>query len=200
MIAPDVELGQNVVIHHPDQVNLFGCKVGDNCKIASFVEIQRGVVLGRNVKIEPFVFIPTGVTIEDGVFVGLHVCFSNDRYPSAVDDKGELLRSETGRSSPRSSAGARASAPTPRSFAGSRSAKAPWSGLGPLSHTTSRPIRWWLEIRPGWSDLVLDGGAAHRCALANGSSSWLEHRSAGRAGAQVGARCPRPRYFGPAAV
>src|SRR5258708_34645264 len=92
MIAPDVELGQNVVIHHPDQVNVFGCKVGDNCKIASFVEIQHGVVLGRNVKIEPLVFIPTGVTIEDGVFVGPHVCFSNDRYPSAVDDKGELLQ------------------------------------------------------------------------------------------------------------
>ncbi len=91
MIAPDVELGPNVVVHHPDQVNLFGCKVGDNCKIASFVEIQRGVVLGRNVKIEPFVFIPTGVTIEDGVFVGPHVCFSNDRYPSAVDDEGKLL-------------------------------------------------------------------------------------------------------------
>src|SRR5258708_20186974 len=92
MIAPDVELGQNVVIHHPDQVNVFGCKVGDNCKIASFVEIQHGVVLGSNVKIEAFVFIPTGVTIEDGVFVGPHVCFSNDRYPSAVDDKGELLQ------------------------------------------------------------------------------------------------------------
>lgn len=91
MIAPDVELGKDVVIHHPDQVNLYGCKVGDNCKIASFVEIQRGVVLGRNVKIEAFVFIPTGVTIEDGVFVGPHVCFSNDRYPSAVDEQGKLL-------------------------------------------------------------------------------------------------------------
>src|SRR3989442_11696876 len=92
MIAPDVELGENVVLHHPDQVNLYGCKVGDNCKIASFVEIQRGVVVGSNVKIEAFVFIPTGVTIEDGVFVGPHVCFSNDRYPAAVDEKGKLLK------------------------------------------------------------------------------------------------------------
>jgi acetyltransferase-like isoleucine patch superfamily enzyme len=92
MITADVELGQNVVIHHPEQVNLYGCQIGDNCRIASFVEIQRGVVLGRNVKVEAFAFIPTGVTIEDGVFVGPHVCFSNDRYPAAVDEKGKLLQ------------------------------------------------------------------------------------------------------------
>src|SRR2546422_3083707 len=91
MIAPDVELGLNVTVHHPEQVNLYGCKVGDNCKIASFVEIQRGVVLGRNVKVEAFAFIPSGVTIEDGVFIGPHVCFSNDRYPAAVDENGKLL-------------------------------------------------------------------------------------------------------------
>jgi UDP-2-acetamido-3-amino-2,3-dideoxy-glucuronate N-acetyltransferase len=91
MIAPDVELGANVVVHHPDQVNLYGCKIGDNCRIAAFVEIQAGAVLGRNVKVEAFAFIPTGVTIEDGVFIGPHVCFSNDRYPTAVDDTGNLL-------------------------------------------------------------------------------------------------------------
>src|SRR5258708_9477827 len=92
MIATDVDLGQNVIVLHPDQVNLYGCKVGDHCKIGSFVEIQRGVVLGQNVKVEALVFIPTGVTIEDGVFVGPHVCFSNDRYPAAIDDKGRLLQ------------------------------------------------------------------------------------------------------------
>jgi acetyltransferase-like isoleucine patch superfamily enzyme len=91
MIADDVNLGDGVVIHHPDQVNLYGCTVGDGCKIASFVEIQRGVVLGRNVKVEAFAFIPTGVTIEDGAFIGPHVCFTNDRYPAAVGDRGELL-------------------------------------------------------------------------------------------------------------
>jgi acetyltransferase-like isoleucine patch superfamily enzyme len=91
MIAPDVRLGSNVTIHHPELVNLYGCSIGDNCKIASFVEIQRGVVLGRNVKIEAFAFIPTGVTIEDGAFIGPHVCFTNDRYPRAVGDDGELL-------------------------------------------------------------------------------------------------------------
>src|SRR5258708_36193551 len=91
MIATDVDLGQNVIVLHPDQVNLYGCKVGDNCKIASFVEIQRGVVLGQNVKVEAFVFIPTGVTIEDGAFVGPHVCFSSDRYPAAIAAKGRIL-------------------------------------------------------------------------------------------------------------
>lgn len=90
-IAPDVTLGQNVVIYHPDLVNLYGCSIGDECKIATFVEIQRGVVLGRRVKVEAFAFIPSGVTIEDGAFVGPHVCFTNDRYPAAVDAEGNLL-------------------------------------------------------------------------------------------------------------
>lgn len=93
-IAPDVTLGQNVVIFHPELVNLYGCTIGDECKIATFVEIQRGVVLGRRVKIEAFAFIPSGVTLEDGVFVGPHVCFTNDRYPRAVDADGELLGGE----------------------------------------------------------------------------------------------------------
>lgn len=93
MITPDVILGRDVTIHHPEQVNLYGCAIGDNCKIASFVEIQRGAVLGRNVKVEAFAFIPTGVMIEDGAFIGPHVCFTNDRYPSAVDESGELLTS-----------------------------------------------------------------------------------------------------------
>src|SRR5262245_33247550 len=91
MIAPDVELGAGVVIHHPEQVNLYGCTIGDNCKIASFVEIQRGVVLGANVKVEAFAFIPSGVVVEAGAFVGPHVCFTNDRYPRAVDEEGRLL-------------------------------------------------------------------------------------------------------------
>jgi len=92
LIAPDVDLGKDVVVFHPELVNLYGCKIGAGCKIAAFVEIQRGAVLGRRVKVEAFVFIPTGVTIEDGVFIGPHVCFSNDRYPQSVDDSGNLLQ------------------------------------------------------------------------------------------------------------
>jgi UDP-2-acetamido-3-amino-2,3-dideoxy-glucuronate N-acetyltransferase len=94
VIAPDVRLGRNVVIPHPELVNLYGCTIGDNCKIASFVEIQRGVVLGNNVKVEAFAFIPTGVRIEDGAFIGPHVCFTNDRYPRAAGDAGELLAAD----------------------------------------------------------------------------------------------------------
>ena len=91
MIGPDVRLGRRVSVPHPELVNLYGCAIGDGCKIAAFVEIQRGAVLGRNVKVLPFAFIPTGVTIGDGAFIGPHVCFTNDRYPSAVDEIGELL-------------------------------------------------------------------------------------------------------------
>lgn len=94
MIAPDVRLGAGVVIHHPDQVNLYGAVIGDGSKIASFVEIQRGVILGANVKVEAFVFIPSGVVIEDGAFIGPHVCFTNDLYPRAVDAAGRLLGPE----------------------------------------------------------------------------------------------------------
>jgi acetyltransferase-like isoleucine patch superfamily enzyme len=94
LIAKDVELGRDVVIHHPEQVNLYGCRIGDRSKIASFVEIQRGATLGRAVKVEAFAFIPTGVTIEDEVFVGPHVCFTNDLFPVAAGDDGMPLGTE----------------------------------------------------------------------------------------------------------
>jgi acetyltransferase-like isoleucine patch superfamily enzyme len=92
MIAPDVQLGANVVIHHPEQVNLYGCTIGADCKIASFVEVQRGVTIGARVKIEAFAFIPTGVTIEDDAFVGPHACFTNDRFPRATGEDGAPLQ------------------------------------------------------------------------------------------------------------
>jgi UDP-2-acetamido-3-amino-2,3-dideoxy-glucuronate N-acetyltransferase len=94
VIASDVSLGPGVAIHHPELVNLYGCTIGEGSKIASFVEIQKGAVIGRNVKIEAFVFIPTGVTIEDGAFIGPHVCFTNDLYPRATDEQGDLLSVE----------------------------------------------------------------------------------------------------------
>lgn len=108
MIGPGVELGQNVVIPHPELVNLYGCHIGDGCKIASFVEIQRDVRLGRNVKVLPFAFITSGVTIEDGVFIGPHASFTNDLYPSAVGVGGELL-TESGWELARTHVGRRAS-------------------------------------------------------------------------------------------
>ena len=69
-----------------DFVNLYGCRIGKDCKIAAFVEIQRGVVLGDRCKIEAYAFIPSGVTIEDEVFVGPHAVFTNDLHPRAVGD------------------------------------------------------------------------------------------------------------------
>src|SRR5262245_20936699 len=90
MIADSVRLGQGVVIHHPDLVNLYGCEVGDGSRIGTFVEIQRNAVVGRNCKISSHSFVCDGVTIEDGVFIGHGVMFTNDLYPRAVNADGGL--------------------------------------------------------------------------------------------------------------
>ena len=83
-IASDVKLGANVTVYA--FVNLYGCEVGDNSKIGTFVEIQRGAKIGRNVKISSHTFICEGVTIEDEVFIGHNVSFINDPYPVAVKE------------------------------------------------------------------------------------------------------------------
>lgn len=85
-IAADVTLGKRVIIHHPDLVNLYGCQLGDDTRIGSFVEIQRGARVGRACKISSHTFICEGVTIDDEVFVGHGVMFINDRYPRATVD------------------------------------------------------------------------------------------------------------------
>jgi len=87
-IAPDVKLGQNVKIFA--FVNLYGCIIGDNTKIGTFVEIQKGVVIGKNCKISSHTFICEGVTIEDEVFIGHGVTFINDLYPRATTSDGQL--------------------------------------------------------------------------------------------------------------
>lgn len=81
-IAPDVRLGRNVQIFA--FVNLYGCTIGDECKIGTFVEIQKGVTVGNRVKISSHSFLCEGVTIEDEVFIGHGVMFINDRYPRAT--------------------------------------------------------------------------------------------------------------------
>jgi acetyltransferase-like isoleucine patch superfamily enzyme len=83
-IASSVRLGRDVVIHHPDLVNLYGCEIGDSTKIGAFVEIQKNASIGRLCKISSHTFICEGVSIEDGVFVGHGVMFINDRYPRAT--------------------------------------------------------------------------------------------------------------------
>jgi UDP-2-acetamido-3-amino-2,3-dideoxy-glucuronate N-acetyltransferase len=80
----DCEIGEGTVVR--DFTNLYGCKIGQDCKIAAYVEIQRGVTIGDRCKIEAFAFIPSGVTIEDEVFVGPHAVFTNDLHPRAVGD------------------------------------------------------------------------------------------------------------------
>jgi acetyltransferase-like isoleucine patch superfamily enzyme len=85
-IAPTVRLGRNVVIHHPDLVNLYGCAVGEETKIGAFVEIQKNATIGARCKISSHTFICEGVDIEDEVFVGHGVMFINDPYPRATTE------------------------------------------------------------------------------------------------------------------
>lgn len=88
MISSDVVLSDGVVIHHPDLVNLYGCTVGSGTAIGTFVEVQKNVLIGRNCKISSHSFLCEGVTIEDGVFIGHGVMFTNDIYPRAVNPDG----------------------------------------------------------------------------------------------------------------
>src|SRR3954454_13505675 len=89
-VAPDVELGRDVTIPQPGLVNLYGCIVGEGTKVGAFVEIQRGAVVGRRCKVSSHTFICEGVLIEDEVFVGHGVVFTNDRLPRATTKNGRL--------------------------------------------------------------------------------------------------------------
>jgi UDP-2-acetamido-3-amino-2,3-dideoxy-glucuronate N-acetyltransferase len=83
-IAPDVVLGDDAVIVHPELVNLYGCRIGSQTKIGAFVEIQKGAAVGSRCKISSHTFVCEGVTIEDEVFVGHGVMFINDPRPRAT--------------------------------------------------------------------------------------------------------------------
>lgn len=80
-VIKHAQVGEGTVIH--DQVNLYHCRIGKNCKVDAYVYIEEGVVIGDNCKIRPFVFIPTGVSINNNVFVGPGVVFTNDKHPRA---------------------------------------------------------------------------------------------------------------------
>ncbi len=84
-IIKNVKIGDNVKIM--PFVNLYGCEIGDNSFIGPFVEIQKGVKIGKNVRIQSHSFLCTGVTVEDNVFIGHGVMFVNDLYPPQFDDK-----------------------------------------------------------------------------------------------------------------
>ena len=85
-LIEDVEFGDNVTVW--SFTNLYGCRIGDNTRIGSFVEIQRGAVIGAACKISSHSFICDGVEIEDEVFVGHGVLFVNDRSPRATTEEG----------------------------------------------------------------------------------------------------------------
>jgi UDP-2-acetamido-3-amino-2,3-dideoxy-glucuronate N-acetyltransferase len=85
-----VTLGEGAVVHQPELVNLYDCSIGAGSRVGAFVEIQKNAVIGRNCKISSHSFICEGVTIEDGVFIGHGVMFTNDPYPRATADNGEL--------------------------------------------------------------------------------------------------------------
>ncbi len=87
-IAPDVKLGKDVKLAR--FINLYGCEVGDETKIGTFVEIQKNAKIGCRCKISSHTFICEGVTIEDFVFVGHGVTFINDSYPRATTESGDL--------------------------------------------------------------------------------------------------------------
>jgi acetyltransferase-like isoleucine patch superfamily enzyme len=90
MITDDVTLGTGVVVHHPQLVNLYGCAIGEHSRIGTFVEIQKGAIIGCRCKVSSHSFICEGVTLEDGVFIGHGVMFTNDTYPRSVNEDGEL--------------------------------------------------------------------------------------------------------------
>jgi UDP-2-acetamido-3-amino-2,3-dideoxy-glucuronate N-acetyltransferase len=78
-VVKDIAVGPNTRIY--DHVNLYKCQIGRDSKVDAFVYIEEGAIVGNRVKIRPFTFIPTGVVIEDDVFIGPHVTFTNDKYP-----------------------------------------------------------------------------------------------------------------------
>jgi len=87
-IAADVRLGKDVRIFQPDLVNLYGCSIGPETKIGAFVEIQKNAQVGARCKISSHTFICEGVTLEDEVFIGHGVMFTNDLFPRAVNEDG----------------------------------------------------------------------------------------------------------------
>jgi UDP-2-acetamido-3-amino-2,3-dideoxy-glucuronate N-acetyltransferase len=89
-IADSVEVAEDVKIFHPSLVNLYGCKIGRDTKIGAFVEIQKNAIVGARCKVSSHTFVCEGVIIEDEVFVGHGVMFTNDRFPRATNEDGSL--------------------------------------------------------------------------------------------------------------
>ncbi|OYQ63078.1 N-acetyltransferase [Pseudanabaena sp. SR411] len=89
-VNEDVQLSESVKIFHPQLVNLYGCRIDDDTKIGTFVEIQKNVEVGKRCKISSHTFLCEGVVIEDEVFIGHGVMFTNDLYPRSTNTDGSL--------------------------------------------------------------------------------------------------------------
>lgn len=89
-VNDDVQLGSNVKIFHPNLVNLYGCIIGSETKIGTFVEIQKNAVVGVRCKVSSHTFICEGVVLEDEVFIGHGVMFTNDLYPRATNEDSSV--------------------------------------------------------------------------------------------------------------
>ena len=112
-ISDTVCLGDNVIISQPALVNLYGCTIGEGTKIGAFVEIQKNAIVGARCKISSHSFVCEGVVIDEGVFIGHGVMFTNDRYPQALSQSGTLQidadwKLETTRVKPKASIGSNA--------------------------------------------------------------------------------------------
>ena len=89
-VADNVQLAASAKVTYPELVNLYGCTIGEETRVAPFVEIQKNAAIGARCKISSHTFVCEGVTIEDECFIGHHVCFINDRYPHATAEGGQL--------------------------------------------------------------------------------------------------------------
>lgn len=87
-ISPDVTFGRDVAVRQPELINLYGCTIGDETRLGAFVEVQKNAVIGARCKISSHSFVCEGVIIEDEVFVGHGVMFTNDLYPRATRSDG----------------------------------------------------------------------------------------------------------------
>ncbi len=92
LISDDVKLGEDVKIY--SFVNLYGCELGDRTKVGTFVEIQKGAKIGKDCKVSSHTFICEGVTVEDRVFIGHNVTFTNDKYPRSTNLDGSMQTEE----------------------------------------------------------------------------------------------------------
>ena len=88
-IAPDVEFGDHVVVH--GFANLYGCKIGDGCRIGTFVEIQKNTTLGKRVRVQSHTFICSNIEIKDDVFIGHNVSFILPMFPEITDEQVDTV-------------------------------------------------------------------------------------------------------------